>query len=251
MKSGEGHPTLIILGSSYANQLYPGFVHNHFLKHHVVLSIGACDIAGKLNFDLNRIHPCFGQNIMDQVRFIDDIVAKERSIRFVVIGGLYGPFDEEYISLLKKRIDYYESFGAQVIIFTTHMAPGFHPKTCFSTPLKKVARDCTFPLRERQARFDEFKPVIDALSKSNPKARVFDQNGMYCQDGACSFVLNGMPLHRDEGHLSEYGSIELQKHFTEWARQNIPEIFDEKTDYAVGELSAPLPVLSEGARVDR
>ena len=231
-KSGDGDPTLIILGSSYANQLYPGFVHNYFLRHHVVLSIGTCDIASKLNFELDHKHPCSGQNLIDQIRLINDIVAKERSIRFVVIGGLNGPFDEEYISLLRKRIDYYEGFGVQVIIFTTHMAPGFHPKACFPTPLKRLVRDCTFPLRERQARFDELKPVIDALSKSNPKVRFFEQNEMYCRNGECSFVLNGMPLHRDEAHLSEFGSIELQKHFTEWARQNVPGLFDTQIDYA-------------------
>ena len=35
-----------------------------------------------------------------------------------------------------------------------------------------------------------------------------------------------MPLNRDEaGHLSEYGSIELQTYFTEWAKENVPELF--------------------------
>jgi hypothetical protein len=41
-------------------------------------------------------------------------------------------------------------------------------------------------------------------------------------------VLNGMPLHRDSGHLSEYGSIELQSYFTSWARDKVPEIFEAR-----------------------
>jgi peptidoglycan/LPS O-acetylase OafA/YrhL len=226
MKSRADEPTLIILGSSYANQLYPGFVRNPLLAHHTVLSIGACDLAEKEHFEIDGKSPCYGNRVNDQAKFIDDLVMKGKSIRFAIIDGLSRNPDDAYIERLKNRVDFLESKGIQVIIFTPHLKPNFHPKACFTTLLRPVAKDCTFPERERATMFDKFKPLIDSISHSNPKLRFFEQNQIYCQQERCSMILNGLPLYRDVGHISEYASIDLHKFFTVWVKDNVPELFD-------------------------
>lgn len=226
MKSNADKPTLIILGSSYANQLYPGFVRNPLLAHHNVLSIGACDLAEKENFEIDGKSPCYGNRVNDQAKFIDGIVMKEKSIRFAIVGGLSRNPDDAYIERLKNRVDFLESMGIQVIIFTPHLKPDFHPKSCFPTLLQPVAKDCTFPAGDRAAVLDKFKPLIDSISSSNPKVRFFEQNQIYCQQERCSMISNGLPLYRDAGHISEYASIELQKYFTVWAKGSVPRLFD-------------------------
>jgi hypothetical protein len=227
MKSDDKKPTLILLGNSYANQLYPGFINNQALKHHTVLSIGTCDFAGlEPNIELDGSNPCSGNRTQEQRKFIDNIVATNPTIKFVIIDGLSPNPDKLYIERLQKRITSYESIGLQVILFTPHIKPDFNEKACFTTPLRKIAKDCSFPISERQRLFDNFKPVIDALKTSNPKVLVFEQNEIFCGSDSCSYVKNGMPLHRDEGHTSEYESIQLQTYFTSWAKNNIPQIFN-------------------------
>lgn len=226
MKSAAKPPTIIILGTSYANQLYPGFVGNSSLRGHSVLSIGTCDFAQSESLQFQPDHPCFGNRVAIQRQFIDRLVERSPSIRFAIIDGLDRHPDEAYIERLRERITRYESLGIRVILFSPHVKPGFHPKACFSRPLRPAARDCTFRAGVIRALHNDFRPVEESLSRTNPKVRVFDQSGMFCRGEQCSFLFGGIPLHRDEGHLSEFGSVMVQKAFTDWARREVPEIFD-------------------------
>ena len=64
---------------------------------------------------------------------------------------------------------------------------------------------------------------------TNPQIKVFEQNQIFCENkniNKCSYIRNGIPLFRDGTHASEYASKELQAYFAEWAKINIPEIFD-------------------------
>ncbi|MFY9838286.1 MAG: hypothetical protein WAK55_17810 [Xanthobacteraceae bacterium] len=42
MQNRNADPTVLLLGDSYANALYPGFAHNDALKAQTILSIGDC-----------------------------------------------------------------------------------------------------------------------------------------------------------------------------------------------------------------
>jgi hypothetical protein len=227
MKSDSSKPTFIILGTSYANQLYPGFISNQALRHQHFLSIGICDFAAS-GTEINDInHPCFGKRISEQKQFIDGVVQKNSSINFAIIDGLKRDPDKAYINRLQKRVSDYESKGIKVILFTPHLVPNFHPKSCFDRTKIIAAKDCSFPSSNRQNLYDDFKPVIASLKKTNPNVLIFEQNQIFCKNDKCSYIRNGMPLHRDEyGHLSEYASKELQFYFTEWAKVKVPEIFD-------------------------
>lgn len=225
MKSKESPPTLVLLGNSYANHLYPGFVHNKRLAQHTVLSIGTCDI-GMLPGDAtqDRKSPCAGENYTRQVAFISTLIRDAGSVRFVVIDGLATAPDAAYIQRVRQRIDFLESTGARVIVFKPHMRPGFDVKSCFSRPLRRKAQDCGFAPAQRQEMDAQFRPLVESISSTNPRVLFFDQNEMYCEPGACAYIRNGMPLYRDKAHLSEYGSDLLQDYFTRWAEQNIPII---------------------------
>jgi peptidoglycan/LPS O-acetylase OafA/YrhL len=224
MKSDEREPTLLILGNSFANQLYPGFIKNSDLAHHTVLSIGTCDVAKPGKFEGNPKWPCYGNRPDEQRVFIDDIVRDTRSLKFAIIAGIRRKTDVEYINRLRDRINFLEKQGIQVVIFTPHMKPNFHPKACFSTPLRNKEKDCSFSSSKRNVVSAQFDKIVKEISRSNPKVRFFDQNDMFCNGDHCSYVKNGMPLHRDKWHLSEYGSIYLQKYFTAWARKNMPDM---------------------------
>lgn len=225
MKSSAEPASVMLIGTSFANQLYPGFVKNPRLKQHVFLNISACDFGVDYDIIPDDLHPCVGLRSRQEFDFLAAAINHEKTIRFAVIDGLRLNPDADYIAILKRRINFLESKNIRVIIFTPHLRPGFSPVTCFSTALRHTARDCTFPATAREDMLRTFQPLMDSISVSNPRVLFFEQNAIYCPGGdLCSFVSGGMPLHRDAEHISEYASQQLQAYFMEWAQANVPEI---------------------------
>lgn len=228
MASKDVPPSLILLGSSFANQQYPGFALNGELNHHSILSIGTCDAAGadevKVSESVN-FSPCSGYRSLHQQQFIDKIIEDNKSIRFAILDGLELKPDQKYIDRLKKRVDFLEGNNIKVVIYVPHLKVDYDIRGCYSRPLKRIEGSCELGIDARKALSANFKPLVDQLSKTNPKVAFFDQNDLFCDGLKCSMVRDGMPLFRDEHHhISEYGSVELSKIFVEWARTNMPEL---------------------------
>ena len=226
MKSDPRPPTLLILGNSFANQLYPGFAANPRLRHHTVMNIGTCEVGGPPEgLAPSPRSPCHGHRPGEQVAMIAGIVERSPSIRFVILGGMRIPVTDDYVERLDARIAFFEQHGIRVIVFNPHIRISFHPSNCFRSAA--TLRGCDFPVSVRQDVDTAYQPLVEAISARHPRVLFFDQNDLFCDGDRCSYVRNGMPLHRDEWpHLSEYASMELQGYFTEWARTNAPELFD-------------------------
>lgn len=228
MKQDDRKPTVIILGNSFANQIYPGFAKNELLQNHSFLSIGACPIGFENNNStLNENNPCSGTRPIEQNDYINQIIASEGSFKYAILDGLEASTSPEYIDRIKKRVDELEKLNLTVIIFTPRAQLGFDPKLCYSTAFRKEVRDCTIPASRIADIEKSFKPLVDSISKSNPKTRFFDQNVAFCNESGCSHIADEIPLSRDAGHMSEFGSINLQKYFSNWAEQNIPEFLSK------------------------
>ncbi|NRB42346.1 MAG: acyltransferase [Pseudomonadales bacterium] len=222
MQNKDSNPTILLLGNSFANQLYPGFINNKALSRHTVLSIGTCGVDEEPSQDISS--PCFGSRLNDQASFIDNIIKSNPSIEFVIIDGLNRDVTDKTIKSLNERLNLLESNNIKTIIFTPHIKPKFHPKDCFRADIfSKI--DCSFDPQERELLYTKFKPLIENISKQHPNILFFEQNDVFCADSKCSYIKDGLPLHRDAGHTSEYGSILLQEYFTSWAKTSIPEIF--------------------------
>jgi hypothetical protein len=224
MKQDSRKPTVIILGNSIANQLYPGFAKNSSLKNQSFLSIGACPIGyANNNPSLDETNPCSGNRPSEQNKYIDQLISSEGSFKYAILDGLEESSDPAYIGSIKKRVDELEKLNLTVIIFTPRAQLGFDPKLCYSTAFRKEVRDCTIPASRMADIEKNFKPLVDLLSKSNPKTQFFDQNVAFCTTTGCSHLVDGIPLSRDAGHMSEFGSTNLQKYFYQWASKHIPE----------------------------
>lgn len=223
--SKDQSPTLIILGNSLANQLYPGLAHNNLLNHHSILSIGTCDPAKLFEPELRDENPCSGHRALHQQRFIDEIITNTGSVKFAVLDGLDRNPTIEYISALKQRIDFLEGKKIKVIIFTPNIQPDYDIRGCFLRPFNPRKRTCELDIKIRSELTQSFKPLVAHLSRSNPNVAFFDQNDVFCNERKCSMVLNGMPLFRDEfHHVSEYGSNEIARLFAAWTHINVPEM---------------------------
>lgn len=226
IQSKPSDPTILLLGNSYANQMYSGLAANPDLRGHTILSVGACDASGYPEEARASNHPCAGRRKQDNQDYIDGILRASPSIRHVIIDGLRRVPGDDYIASLKGRIDFLEAQGVRVIVFKPHLYPGFHLRACYPNRTGRPPRDCSFDPAEARKIAADFEPLVRAIGKSNPKVLFFDQNALYCQEreGGCSFLRQGLPLNRDQVHLSEFAAARLAENFVAWARLNAPEL---------------------------
>jgi len=61
-----------------------------------------------------------------------------------------------------------------------------------------------FDFRQRVTR-----PLFHALA-ARPGVTVIHPSDVLCGDGRCKVAMNGIPLYRDEHHLSVYGARKLE-----------------------------------------
>lgn len=226
--SRDENPTLLLFGNSFANQLYPGLANNTNLQHQTILSIGVCNAeepAGEdePDFVKNPSNPCASANKLRQQNFIDNIVKQSGSIKFAIVDGLTTNPSQNYFLRLKNRIDFLESNNIKVIVFTPHLRFDRDIRACIARVFH-APENCEMDIGKRTKITDDFAPLIRQLSKSNPNVVYFDQNDLFCDKEKCSAVRDGMPLYRDSGHISEYGSVELSKIFVNWARTNVSQL---------------------------
>ena len=221
MATSAEPPTLAILGDSFANQIYPGLAAQPRLRHHTILSIGNCDVAKRLSPDPGRDRLCYSPTAGEGEDYLARVIRQTPSLRFVVLAGFRHIYDEAYLANLRRRISMLQRRGIQVIIFEPHLRIPFDPRRCFET--RSSAGECGFPASLFEENERRFAPLRQAIARSHPQVRFFSQNGIFCEGERCSFVRDGLPMHRDPaGHLSEYASGLLGEQFTRWAERNVP-----------------------------
>lgn len=221
MKSKSGDPTLLLLGSSFANQLYPGFINNPKLRRHTVLSIGTCSIDSKPSGEIGS--PCYGDIFEKQKTFINKIIKNNESLEYIIVDGLSENQNKETIDILLDRMKVINELrnDIKIIIFYPHVKIPFHPANCYRRNILGNKVDCKFSVKVKEDIKNNFFPLIEELNKHNYNISYFDQNVVFCNDNECSYVKNDLPLYRDSSpHTSEYSSILLQNHFNEWLMLN-------------------------------
>lgn len=229
--NSEKAPTLLLLGNSYANHLYPGMVHQKQIGQNDILSIGTCeiDVTWPASYLAHQtFHPCAGDRWYRQKQLIDGIVKNSGSIRYAIIDGLQRTQTPQTIGEILKKIDFLEQNNVHVIVFKPHLRHMDRDlKECFARPLKAPKEDCTISLDERKKLDDGFQPFLDELAKSHPRVKVFDQNDAICGPENCSFVIDGMPVFRDTySHYTEFESNRVAELFATWAVTNAPGILE-------------------------
>ncbi|VFR39843.1 O-antigen acetylase [plant metagenome] len=222
--SKDAPPTLLLLGSSFANHHYAGFLTVKPFSDESILSIGACPVDVRYITDPEApktYSPCSGDRAHKQRLLIDGVIeASAGTLRLVVIDGLSQAQNSATIQAVQERLDFLLGHGAKVVIFKPHLTRDGDLKGCFARPLKTPQQSCELPLGARKELDAKFQPLVDALAASHPDIPFFDQNDMLCDGDRCSLIVDGMPAFRDEySHYSEYASEVLVKRFAEWAAE--------------------------------
>jgi peptidoglycan/LPS O-acetylase OafA/YrhL len=209
-------PTIMIVGSSYANHYYPGFAQHPDLAEETVLSIGACDPAWIDESDVRPssdvFSPCTSARRLAQQVLINGIAA-QGTLKLVVLAGFGDTTSPDYIDRVRRRVDFFEQSGARVALFGPHVKLDLPISVCFPRPLQKKHEGCNIPPERIDDVRQSFRPLVETLRRSNPNVIVFDPNGIFCGE-TCSFVRDDMPLFRDQyNHFTEHSSELLANRF--------------------------------------
>ena len=222
MTNGNETPDVVILGNSYANQIYPGLVQNDAFDNLTFLSIGICDPTW-------QEHPKLLMQCKSQQQHIYDIfLSADEPIRFVILGGMpaMGQWDDEYLVKLGRSISFFERQGAKVIVFSPHLVPEYTIYSCYARPIIPATNDCVESIEILELAREDFRTFSESIQQSNPEVLFFDQNAVFCDSKECRFKTEeGTPLYRDEYfHLSEFASIEVGRNFQTWVIESLPEL---------------------------
>lgn len=220
MQNEDKAPDVLILGTSFANHLFPGLVDND-PEHKTFLSIGTCDpfLDEKQSEWMPAIHPCYGSRAGDQFRFINNVIENNKSIHTVVIDGLSVNPDKEYLNRIGSYVKHLSDIDIKTIIFIPHARPGFNTKACFARHFKDPTNSCVVDADEHNKTVKAYETFAHELRKQSPSTVFFDQSKAYCDGKECHFIKNSLPLFRDEGHYSFYGSDLIGKEFYNFIRK--------------------------------
>jgi peptidoglycan/LPS O-acetylase OafA/YrhL len=247
-------PDVLVLGNSYANDLYPGLVSSDRFAGWTVLSIATCwptmNVWWESNRGQDRYSPCFGERKLDGEAYLNKLIEDNRSLRFVLMtadwpsfgptGEWTSPFKisagrtesdkrtplatprEIFIDGLEERIAFLEAHAIKVVLVLGRPELPYDTRMCLARPWVGSLRDCKVPEADARNGQQSFENVVRALAERHPALSIFDPYRAFCERGVCDMAPDGHPLLRDGHHLSILGSKILAEHLASWSSINEP-----------------------------
>jgi len=153
---------------------------------------------------------------------------QSRHFDYVIIGQIWSNYlsesiinklgDKRSLSLSKKRLELaldkaltlISASGAKPVLIKTSalMQANFHD--CFFKHIKfrqpYDAKQCSFALAHSDAWFDQ---LFNKMKIKYPQLILIDPKKVQCQHGRCQADINGVPIYRDVGHITDYASYQF------------------------------------------
>lgn len=258
--SKNAPPEVLLIGNSFANDLFPGLAEDSRFRDRSILNIGACLPAMNVDWDFPTMmanHPCSGIRKANDEKFISALIEKNKSIKLAILQGFWPDFDTSgtwvnhagatagtfieatddgthipsdlssldiFMTGLEKRIDFLEKHNIQTVVFLPKPELAYSVTTCFARPMVTPAHDCIADRRAERDRQATFRNAVMSMAKRHPKLKLFDPYTVWCPTEKCPFIANGRPLLRDDEHLSRLGSVILGREFATWAESELPAL---------------------------
>lgn len=191
-QSNRGEPTIMIVGNSYANHLVPGAV--AAWPNRTVLNVGTCDPARLRQDDPD----CELQDL---------IIADSKTLELVILGSdWFHARSPSYAPALEQRIRAITDRGIRVAVIGPKLELPFHIRECLARPFRRTISKCDFEADDVVAGNADIVQSLKSAISTSPLVSYFDPMELFCEGGRCSAFKEGLPLLRDNGHLSVLGS---------------------------------------------
>lgn len=182
---------------------------------------------------------------------------KSNHYKYVAIGEMWGNYEGDHVVLaasdprsvelsherieraLHEALDLIVSTGATPIILKATATMPEHFQECFFSrfKLRSAASNDECGVLERSKQSGWFDELFVRLKKKYPSLVVVDPKEVQCGGDKCMVDLNGVPVYRDVGHITDYAS------------RKFGEMYLEKLGNPLLKLEAPA-LMSQGETPD-
>lgn len=234
--NNDKNPDLVLLGNSFANHHFFGFINNPELSKKTILSIGVCDPARPLSSTFDKkssVKGCNYDYVIKEQEFIDNLII-DQNIKFAILDGIDRKSfsNTDYAFRLIDRIKFLEKNGVGVIVFMPHYLEYIDIKKCVYRPFREAV-NCAIRKSDISEFHEKFSP-LEIYIKKFSNAKIYYQDSILCSDGECNFIVDNKPIFRDlqiggrGGHYSAFGSVESARDFVKWAAIEVPALAEKK-----------------------
>jgi peptidoglycan/LPS O-acetylase OafA/YrhL len=235
-------PTVMLLGDSHSNHLYPGLVTALKSTEEVVLNlgIGNCPpFSGLASFEKGVKDVCF-----DTVKEALRVATTSNNVKTIILssrGPLYltgGDFREGGERISNRQLSLIDSpqvtdfrmvyeiamrqtlsdlikSKKEVIFVLDTPELGFDPESCVNRRIvwftKSVRELCAVSRKEFDHRNREYRETVAKVLIDFPRVKVFDASEPLCDSSWCWAMKDGQMFYRDTNHLSVIGSEHVAK----------------------------------------
>lgn len=244
-------PTMVLLGDSHANQLFPGLA--QALPRQRILNIGTCITINGLRAanENDGENPCTRAGKAEQEKLIADIAAKSPDVRAVILGGVWpaftadgheaNPLDgkaraphfhlegsgsqrDKFQQGLSQTLGFWEARGVRPIFVLNVPYLPYNVRKCLSRPYAPASESCVLDATQQHHARASLLTMVEQLKRQHPSLLVFDPLPTFCGAKTCRMHDGKTLFFRDDNHVSEIGSQRVGASFQAWARAHFPAL---------------------------
>ncbi len=234
-------PSVVLIGDSHANHLYPGLAKELANTGETIANFGDSACPPLFNTrSYKRGDPdterCLG--IVDKMLEFAEQTTSVHTVVMADIGAHYlhnsgkgygkpeeGPNewvlsrpgqtdvssnDQVYEEALRETLVRLTAKGKRVILVLDNPNLRFSPRSCIQNrPIRldnTVRTPCAISREEFDGRNKIYRALVKKVSREIPHVQIFDAGSKFCDDQWCSAIKDGKLLYRDSSHLSVAGS---------------------------------------------
>jgi len=242
--SGEGPPSVLLVGDSHAGALYHGLAPAYAQRSQTVMNLGEPGCVPFYDTESYTLGMRQERDCRPIVNRMLDFATSTPSVRTIILSvrGPMNMFGREldadptgptkviswdgapknssqadiFAAAFRNTVSRLSASGKDVVLFVDWPELGFDPRSCLPRPVplfSHIRPLCGVPRPQVDDRNRAYREVILDMQKEFGQLRVFDPLPYLCNATACYAIRDGHLLYRDGNHLSAAGSMYLGEKF--------------------------------------
>lgn len=201
----------LLIGDSIAHNSYIGLASNYLKdgKNFAMVGWPGRQPLVKTSADEN-----YNSNQSEQMNNLLYEIAKDKSIKTVVLAMTQPEINELITSQLTRTVEHFRKNNKQLIFIYSPPKLSFNPIECAGIPPFRpiLNNDCVQQVKDINEKYFDERVELKKLV-NNLQMKSFDTYPQICGDQECQIRFNGNLIYRSESYLSTIGSEQVFKSF--------------------------------------